>query len=190
MSANPTPPTRDRLLDAAAELFYREGVGVGVDALCKAAGVSKRSMYQLFESKDAVIAASLERAAPRNQQWVLPAEGHPGTPREQILDVFERLDQASAAPTFHGCPFVATAMELKDPTHPASLVARRSKDTVTQWFSDQARLSGARDPEMLAQQLTVVFDGAGARAVVQGSGLNGLATATATALLDAGGAVA
>lgn len=64
--------TRDRLLDAAAELFYREGVGVGVEALCRVAGVSKRSMYQLFDSKDAVLAASLERGAPAYQAFLLP----------------------------------------------------------------------------------------------------------------------
>lgn len=60
-SAKASP--RERLLDAAAELFEREGVGVGTDALCRAAGVSKRSMYQLFDSKDAIIAAALERRA-------------------------------------------------------------------------------------------------------------------------------
>lgn len=65
-------PTRDRLLDAAAELFYREGVGVGVEALCRVAGVSKRSMYQLFDSKDGVLAASLERSAPAYLAFLLP----------------------------------------------------------------------------------------------------------------------
>jgi AcrR family transcriptional regulator len=55
--------TRDRLLDAAAALFYREGVGVGAEAPCRKAGVSKRSMYQLFASKD-VVAAGLDRVAP------------------------------------------------------------------------------------------------------------------------------
>ena len=54
---------RERLLEAAASLTYRSGVGIGIDALCKAAGVSKRSMYQLFESKDELLAASLERRA-------------------------------------------------------------------------------------------------------------------------------
>ena len=56
--------TRDRLLGAAARLFYQQGVHVGVEELCRTAGVSKRSMYQLFGGKDQVIAASLERGAP------------------------------------------------------------------------------------------------------------------------------
>src|SRR5919109_3168182 len=99
---NPTPAppaaaasTRDRLLDAAAELFYREGVGVGVEALCRAAGVSKRSMYQLFDSKDEVVAASLERSAPAYQAFLVPPADDGRPPRARILHVFERLEDAA-----------------------------------------------------------------------------------------------
>jgi hypothetical protein len=84
---------------------------------------------------------------------------------------------------------VATAVELKDPEHPASLVARRSKDALTAFFQDEAERVGAPDPATLAQQLTIVFDGASARAVVQARALAGLAVATANALLDAAGVV-
>jgi AcrR family transcriptional regulator len=188
---NPTPATppstRDRLLDAAAELFYREGVGVGVEALCRAAGVSKRSMYQLFESKDEVMAASLERRAPAYQAALLPPGGDERSPRARIMHVFERLEESAAVPDFRGCPFVATAVEVKSPEHPASLVARRSKDALTAFFQQEAERGGAKDPVLLARQLTVVFDGASARAVVQAQGLDGLAVATASALLDSAG---
>lgn len=182
-----TAPPRDRLLDAAAELFYRDGTGIGVEALCKAAGVSKRSMYQLFDSKDQVLAASLERSAPGYQSRLLPADDDPRPPRELILHVFERLEASADSPEYRGCPFVATAVELKDPGHPASLVARQAKQALTGYFREQAARAGAADPELLARQLTIVFDGAGARAVVQGEGLHGLAVATAATLLDAAG---
>src|SRR3954447_15420228 len=89
---------RDRLLDAAAELFYRDGVSVGVDTLCRAAGVSKRSMYQLFDSKDEVVAASLERSAPTYQALLLPPADDGRPPRARILHVFERLEEFSATP--------------------------------------------------------------------------------------------
>ena len=178
-----TAPPRERLLDAAAALFYREGVNVGVEALCRAAGVSKRSMYQLFTSKDDVLAASLERAAPSYQNLTIPTpDDRP--PRARILHVFERLESLSGSPAYQGCPFVATAVELKDPEHPASVVARRFKDALTHFFRAEARRAGARDPELLARQLTVVFDGSSARAVLQAEPLDGLAVATATALLD------
>lgn len=64
--------TKDRLLDAAAELFYRDGVSIGVEALCRTAGVSKRSMYQLFASKDEVLAASLARQLPAYEAQLAP----------------------------------------------------------------------------------------------------------------------
>ncbi|MEU9131687.1 TetR/AcrR family transcriptional regulator [Kitasatospora sp. NPDC048540] len=178
---------RERLLDAAAGLFYREGVGIGVDALCRAAGVSKRTMYQLFDSKDEVLAASLERRGPAYLALTLPDQDDPRPPRARLLHVFERLEALTAAPEYRGCPFVATAVELKDPGHPASLVARRSKDALTAFFHREAARGGAADPETLARQLTIVFDGAGSRAVVQGQPLDGLAVTTANALLDAAG---
>jgi len=186
-TASPAPSSRERLLDAAAELFYRDGVGVGVDALCKAAGVSKRSMYQLFGSKDEVLAASLERSGPGYQTLMLPPPDDHRPPRALLLHVFERLDQLSAGSAYQGCPFVSTATELKDPEHPASLVARRFKQDLTAFFHAQAARAGASSPETLAQQLTIVFDGSSARAVVQAQPLDGLATATAAVLLDAAG---
>ncbi|MET8135955.1 MULTISPECIES: TetR/AcrR family transcriptional regulator [unclassified Streptomyces] len=178
--------TRDRLLDAAAELFYREGVGVGVEALCRVAGVSKRSMYQLFDSKDDVLAASLERSAPAYQAFLLPPDDD-RPPRERILHVFERLEELADRPDFRGCPFVAVTAELKAPDHPASLVARRCKDELTAFFRREAERGGAADPEILARQLTVAFDGSGVRAVMQGRGLDGLALETAATLLDSAG---
>ncbi|MFF8536246.1 TetR/AcrR family transcriptional regulator [Streptomyces sp. NPDC015532] len=179
-------PTRERLLDAAAELFYREGVGVGVEALCRVAGVSKRSMYQLFDSKDDVLAASLERSAPAYLAFLLPPDDD-RPPRDRVLHVFERLEEMAARPDYHGCPFVAVTAELKAPDHPASLVARNSKDALTAFFRREAERGGAGDPELLARQLTVTFDGSGVRAVMQGRGLDGLALATAAALLTAAG---
>jgi AcrR family transcriptional regulator len=185
--ATPKPATRERLLDAAAALFYREGVSVGVEALCRAAGVSKRSMYQLFGSKDEVVAASLERSGPGYSAALLPAPDDGRPPRARILHVFERLEHFAATDTYEGCPFVATAVELKTPEHPASVVARRHKDALTAYFRAEAEHGGAQDPETLARQLTIVFDGASARAVVQAQGLDGLAVTTAGALLDAAG---
>ncbi|MEV6170654.1 TetR/AcrR family transcriptional regulator [Streptomyces sp. NPDC051954] len=180
--------TRDRLLDAAAEMFYRDGVSIGVEALCRAAGVSKRSMYQLFASKDDVLAASLERRAPEYERQLTPdPQQKPGTPRERILDVFERLEKASAEPDYRGCPYLSAMVELKDPEHPASVVARAMKERLTEAFRGLAELGGAPDPQLLARQLTLVFDGASARAGAGVETLDGLTTSTVTALLDAAG---
>ncbi|MGW0634975.1 TetR/AcrR family transcriptional regulator [Nocardia salmonicida] len=179
--------TRDRLLDAAAQLFYEQGVHIGVDALCKAAGVSKRSMYKLFDSKDELLAASLERIAPEYQTALLPPVDDNRSPRERILHVFERLEYLEPVQDFRGCPYVAAAVQLKSSEHPASLVARRHKDGLTSFFQSEAERGGARDAVQLARQLTLVFDGASARSVVQAHGLDGLAVETATTLLDVAG---
>jgi hypothetical protein len=101
--------------------------------------------------------------------------------------VFERLEDLEPAQGFRGCPFVAAAVQLKSPEHPASLVARQQKDALTSFFQHEADRAGAPDPAQLARQLTLVFDGASARSVVQARGLDGLAVATAAALLDGAG---
>ncbi|MEU6388018.1 TetR/AcrR family transcriptional regulator [Streptomyces sp. NPDC046939] len=179
--------TRDRLLDAAMELFYRDGVSLGVEALCRSAGVSKRSMYQLFEGKDEVLAESLERRAPEYRRRLgLDAETS-APPRERILSVFEQLERSSAEDGYRGCPFLSALVELKDPEHPASVVALRAKNGLLDAFRAEAERGGARDPELLARQLALVFDGASARAGAKADTLQGLTTSTVKVLLDAAG---
>ncbi|MFF4350280.1 TetR/AcrR family transcriptional regulator [Streptomyces sp. NPDC001530] len=187
MATTDKASTRDRLLDAAAELTYRQGVSIGIDALCRSAGVSKRSMYQLFDSKDDLLAASLERRIPLYEEQLTPGPQDPATPRERILGVFERLEKFSAQPEYRGCPFLAALVELKDPEHPASAVAGGAKQRLKEMFRTEAELGGARDPEFLARQLMLLFDGASARAGARIETLDGLTTTTATVLLDAAG---
>src|ERR1051325_2376613 len=179
--------TRDRLLDAASRLFYEQGIHVGVEAVCRAAGVSKKSLYQLFGTKDDLVAATLERVGPAFAEVLLPPADDGRSPRERILHVFERLEAIEPQYEFRGCPFVAAAVQVKSSEHPASAVALRQKDALTAFFEEEARRAGVADPVLLARQLTVVFDGAGARSVVQACELDGLAVATASAVLDAAG---
>src|SRR2546421_4804872 len=98
MTTEAKPGPRERLLEAAATLTYRDGVSIGVEALCKAAGVSKRSMYQLFQSKDELLAASLERRTSVYAAALLPAADDDRSPRERILHVFEQVESQSCAP--------------------------------------------------------------------------------------------
>jgi AcrR family transcriptional regulator len=178
---------RERLLEAAATLTYRDGVGIGVEALCKAAGVSKRSMYQLFESKDELLAASLKEHASGFMATLLPAADDGRSPRERILHVFEQAEAQVGAPEFHGCPYLAAQIELKDQSHPASRVARRVKQDLTAFFGAEAEQGGASDPDLLARQLSLIFDGASARAGIGADNLAGLIAPTVTTLLDAAG---
>ncbi|OQD53687.1 TetR family transcriptional regulator [Streptomyces phaeoluteigriseus] len=186
MSTDAKPTSRDRLLEATAALAYAQGVGIGVEALCKAAGVSKRSMYQLFGSKDELLAASLDRRAAAYADLLFPAAGDGRTPRERILHVFERVEEQAHLPGFHGCPYLAVQVELKDAEHPASRVARRIKGELTEFFRAEAERGGAADPTLLARQLTLLFDGASARAGIRADDLSGLILPTVATLLDAG----
>ncbi|MEU1440880.1 TetR/AcrR family transcriptional regulator [Streptomyces mirabilis] len=183
--AKATP--RERLLEAAASLTYQEGVGVGVDALCKAAGVSKRSMYRLFESKDELLTASLEERITAFTARLLPAADDGRPPRERILHVFEQVESRAGAPEFRGCRYLAVQIELKDEGHPASQVVRRVRGNLTAFFRAEAERGGASDPDLLAWQLSFTFDGAVARAGIRTENLAGLIAPTVSALLDNAG---
>jgi AcrR family transcriptional regulator len=178
------PATRERLLDAAARLFYTDGVSVGVDALCQAAGVSKKSMYQLFGSKEDLLAAALRRSVPGYLAALIPPDPNSMTGLDRILTLFDRLETIVADPAFQGCPYLSVATEIKLPHHPARNVAREFHDTLTEYFRVAADDAGADEPLLLAQQLTMIHDGIAARAVVQGQPTPGLALRTAKALLE------
>jgi AcrR family transcriptional regulator len=179
---------RQRLLETAGELFYRQGIGaVGVDLVSKTAGVSKRTLYQQFGSKDQLVAASLDQAGQAILGIYLPVEGTGGTPREQILAVFDGERGWAYGAEFRGCPFINTATELADPEHPARHVARQYKLRLREFFARQAQLGGAADPERLADQLALIFDGAIVQTVMgTGSGPDA-ARAAVEVLLDAQG---
>ena len=167
-STLPRPKPRDRVLAAAARLFIREGVNaVGVDRLAQEAEVSKRSVYQHFEGKDDIVAAMLREYGPRVVAGYF-SDDEEQTPRERTLHVFDALQTAAEAGDFFGCPFVNVATELRDRDHPAAVVARGFKDELTTYFERQATAAGARHPNLLAQQLTLLFDGASASAAVRG----------------------
>lgn len=107
-------------------------------------------------------------------------------PRRRILSIFEQLDQVADTPDFHGCPFVSAATELKDREHPAVQVARADKLALTGYFADGLREGGATHPETVALQLTLLFDGASAYAVVHGGSTPATRQAVSTLLAAAG----
>ncbi|QIY68898.1 TetR/AcrR family transcriptional regulator [Streptomyces sp. RLB1-33] len=187
MTTEVKPSTRERLLEAAATLTYRDGVSIGIDAVCKAAGVSKRSLYQLFESKDELLAASLEERSSAFVATLLPAADDGRSPRERILHVFDQLEEQAGTPDFQGCRYLAAQIELKGQSHPASRVAHRVKANLTAFFRAEAEQGGASDPDLLARQLILVFDGASARAGIGADKLTGLVAPTVATLLGAAG---
>ena len=189
MTPVPRSTPRQRLIDAAADLFYRKGIGaVGVDLVSKAAGVSKRTLYQQFGSKEQLVAEALDARGEEIISWYLGHGDDTGRPpRQDILAVFDRLSDLMTADFFRGCPFINTVTELADPRHPACTVAVAWKERVREHFRAQAVRGGAGNPQRLASQLLALFDGA-IVATVMGTPLPlDALQAAAETLLDAQG---
>src|SRR5215468_6987152 len=107
----------ERILETADRLFYGQGIrAMGVDTVAAEIGISKRTLYNHFPSKDALIAAYLQR-----RLRLLPTSTRP--PAQQILEEFERLERAFASDGFSGCAFVNAVAELKQPGHAANEIA-------------------------------------------------------------------
>jgi len=153
---------RERILAAADSLFYGEGIhAVGVEALAAKAGVTKRTLYHHFASKDALIAAYIEG---RLARFTIDPER---SPREQILRAFAQLGKALRDERFRGCAFINAAAELSDRQHPGVILAMRAKDARQAWFRGLAELGKARRPDALAAQLAILFDGTIAQFLVR-----------------------
>lgn len=166
---------KERILSAARQLFRDQGINcTGMDQLCSVAEVSKRTLYQHFASKDELIAEHLRRFDPD----VLPEvfDRADLTPREQLLAAFD-----IHAPL---CPFIAAAVEIQDPGHPARVLARDYKRAFAARFTDTAREAGATNPEQLGEQLALLLDGASARGRVLNTETFATAAAIATVLID------
>jgi AcrR family transcriptional regulator len=166
----PPNEARANILTAAERLFYNEGIGaVGVDAVAEAAGVTKRTLYYHFASKEELIAAYLDARDETTLNALRAASSDAAAqPGDRILGVFDFVQRWAATTDYHGCPFNnAVAEQSMGPK--VTAIARRHKATVRSWFSQQAAEGEARDPDALGAQLLVLLDGALNGAAVSGS---------------------
>jgi AcrR family transcriptional regulator len=159
MSEKPT--MKARILETADKLFYLRGIrAVGVDTIAAEIGISKRTLYNHFPSKDELIAAYL---AGRFVQ--VPPSDKP--PVEQILGTFDRLERGFASKGFRGCPFVNAVAELGTEDRSVKKIAIAFKESRRIWFRDLLRRLDVADPEGLATQLTLLVDGSIAQDLVR-----------------------
>jgi AcrR family transcriptional regulator len=179
---------RERILDAVDELFYRDGVrAVGVDSVIEHAGVNKMSLYRNFASKDELIAAYLEA---RNVQywawWDDVMQRHGPDARRQLYGLFEELQARTSRKGYRGCAFINVATELSDASHPARRVVTNNKRELKRRLRALGEAADAKAPEVLADSLMLLIEGAYAGS--QSCGPDGpvLALArTARVLIDA-----
>jgi len=155
--------TRERLITAAGDLFYRSGFqAVGMDSILSEVGISKQAFYKHFESKDALIVAVLEERDRVEIDQTLEAmrvRGK-GDPAKQLLAFFEFLDEWFRSPDFRGCMFMHAATEFPaehDPIHKAAVA---HGEHLQRELAKIARQAGADDPEELASQLMLLVHGA------------------------------
>jgi AcrR family transcriptional regulator len=162
---------RERLLAAANELFYRDGIrSVGIDEVIAAAAVAKMSLYRSFPSKDELVAAYLrERDTKYWEWWDGIVARHPNAPREQLRALFRYLAKLPSREGWRGCPFTNAATEFPEPDHPARRVAEDNKRKLRTRLRDLARDAGARDADSLADQLVLLFEGVYASAQTFGN---------------------
>jgi AcrR family transcriptional regulator len=157
----PREEIEERILETADRLFYSRGIrAVGVDAIADEIGISKRTLYNHYPSKDALIVAYLSRR-------LVPLEFSAAPPLRQILSVFDRLERTLSRGTFRGCPFVNAVAEIGEELPEASKVAMAFKERRRLWFRDLLARLGVRDAEALSTELAIVLDGAIAAALVR-----------------------
>jgi AcrR family transcriptional regulator len=173
---------RERILGASRELFRDQGINnTGMDQLCTVAQVSKRTAYQHFASKDDIVTEYLRRFDPDVMPGVF--ERTDLTARERLLAVFD-VPKTGPQHLSPMCPFIASAVEIQDPEHPARRYARDYKSAIAARLAETAREAGATDPEQLGEQLALLLDGAASRTRVLHSDAFPTAAAIAVVLID------
>ncbi len=180
------PSARERLLAAADELFYAEGVqSVGIDRVIEHAGVAKASLYNTFGGKEQLVRAYLDTRRAGTVARITQAVAEHDTPREQMLAVFESQGRQFDRPDFRGCAFIRVGAEAS----PGGLV-QEAADSYRGWirelFTRLGAEAGATDPDTLGHQLQILYDGAGISALMDhDSDVAAASHAAATALIAA-----
>jgi len=180
------PSARERLLAAANELFYNEGVHtVGIDRIIEQAGVAKASLYNTFGSKDELVRAYLETRHASVTETITRAVQRYDTPRERLLAVFEGQGELFARPDYRGCAFARASAE-SHPGDPAEQATEGYRHWVRALLTELAAQAGVPDPEALARKLHLLYDGSGQSARLDHDPTSAATARTAaSALLDA-----
>lgn len=176
----PRRSARQRLLDAADELFYAGGIHtVGIDRIIERAGVAKASLYDSFGSKEELIRVYLEGRHEARKAQIIETIAHQSEPRDQLLAIFDLLRERCESGRYRGCPFSRATAEAV-PTEGVKHVCDTARGWLRGLFADLARRGGAADAEALAMQMMLLYEGASVSAHMDGSA-DAAAAARATA---------
>jgi len=156
-------PAAERIRETARRMFYQDGIrAVGVDALVAEAGVTKPSLYRSFSSKDELAASYLrDYEAEFWAKFEAGGQAHPGDPRAALMAYFEGLaKRAAGSGDYRGCGLTNAAVEYPEPDHPARRVAVAHKAQLRVRMVELARAMGAAEPDVLADGLLLLLEGA------------------------------
>jgi AcrR family transcriptional regulator len=169
-------PPRQRILTAAADLFYRHGIrAVGVDAIAEAAGTNKMTLYRHFPSKDELVAEYLRQSSRATDAgWDELKALHPNDPLAQLRAWLKDMADHVGDRGERGCPVANAAVELPDANHPARRVIEECKNSQRVRLAELCRSTGLSEPDLLADELNLMLEGA--RVTAQSLGREGLAT--------------
>ncbi len=167
-------PPRARILAVAGDLFYRHGIrAVGVEAIAEAAGTNKMTLYRHFASKDELVAEYLRQSAKlADTCWDRFAQAHPGDALAQLRAWLEEVAEHVANTDERGCALANAAVELPEKDHPARRVIEEYKTAQRTRLIRLCGAAGLQEPDMLADELHLLLEGA--RVTAQSVGANGL----------------
>jgi AcrR family transcriptional regulator len=167
----PAPSVGERILSTASDLFYREGVrAVGIQRVIDAAGIAKASLYAHYASKDDLVAAYLEKQGHAARGTLTAGLDKSGLDaRGRLLALFDAQVAMIEGPDFRGCPFLNASSEITDPSHPAKVVIAAQRAWLHGLVEGLAKDAGVASPSHVAGTLVVLFDGALASSLVDGS---------------------
>jgi AcrR family transcriptional regulator len=155
-------PPRERIVAAARELFYRQGIrAVGVEAIAEAAGTNKMTLYRHFPSKDALVAECMRQFAQRvDAFWAKLDAAHAGDPLGQLHAWLKAMGENVIDAKERGCALANAAVELADKDHPARKVIEEFKRAQRDRLVRLCQATGLAQPELLAEELFLLIEGA------------------------------
>ncbi|MDD2760052.1 MAG: helix-turn-helix domain containing protein [Methylomonas sp.] len=160
------------ILDVASDLFYRQGIkNTGVDAIVKAAGTTKMSLYKYYPSKDDLVLAHLHKSREAIRELLLQGLEKQADPQQKLLAIFDVFADLQADPSFRGCPFINAAAEFAEQGGAVQQAAADYTKAFRKLMADLARQAGIVQADELAGQLAMLIAGAMASEQIQkGSG--------------------
>ena len=158
----PRPPKRNQLIETALRLFSQYGFhAVGIDRVVEEAGITKKTLYNHFRSKNELILAALRRNdAEFRNNFVRSVESKGKTSRERLLAIFDVAEEWFLSNTFYGCTFINAIAEFSDRWKPIQHICKEYKQLVTDYIANLARDANAENPEELAERLSLLLEGA------------------------------